>query len=210
MAAVAAGQREQRFDQRPGLVYRVPDLDGHGFELTGSSRGLRERDVDRGPHHGERGAQLVRRIRDEPALARERRIEPCQHPVERVRELLELVRWPGQPYRSLRFSSDAFGGAAGVLLGAGATAGYAVAAAQPTVVPAVAVLAGLGIALGTGGLAGVYPAVKAARLAPAEALRATSLRGMHDPLPAPGDQHDGRHGQAPRGDAQASLPVVEH
>jgi ABC-type antimicrobial peptide transport system permease subunit len=35
------------------------------------------------------------------------------------------------------------------------------------------VLAGLAVALGAGGLAGVYPAVKAARLAPAEALRVT-------------------------------------
>jgi len=39
--------------------------------------------------------------------------------------------------------------------------------------PAIAMLAGLGVAVGAGGLAGVYPAVKAARLAPAEALRAT-------------------------------------
>lgn len=60
-----------------------------------------------------------------------------------------------------------------MLLGATATAGYAIASSQPAVVPAVAVLTGLVIALGAGGLAGVYPAVKAARLAPAEALRAT-------------------------------------
>ncbi len=68
---------------------------------------------------------------------------------------------------------SALGGAAGVLAGAAATAGYAVASGQPTVVPAVSVAAGLGIAIGTGALAGVYPAARAARLAPAEALRAT-------------------------------------
>ena len=67
---------------------------------------------------------------------------------------------------------SALGGAAGVLAGAAATAGYAVASGQPAVVPAVSVAAGLGIALGTGALAGVYPAARAARLAPAEALRA--------------------------------------
>ena len=39
--------------------------------------------------------------------------------------------------------------------------------------PWVAVLAGFGVAISVGALAGVYPAVKAARLAPAEALRTT-------------------------------------
>jgi putative ABC transport system permease protein len=68
---------------------------------------------------------------------------------------------------------SALGGAAGVLAGAAATAGYAVASGQPAVVPAISVAAGLGIALGTGALAGVYPAARAARLAPAEALRTT-------------------------------------
>jgi putative ABC transport system permease protein len=65
------------------------------------------------------------------------------------------------------------GGAIGVLLGAAATAGYAVSAGQPFVLPAVAVAGGLGIALGAGALAGAYPAVKAAQLPPAEALRAS-------------------------------------
>jgi putative ABC transport system permease protein len=68
---------------------------------------------------------------------------------------------------------SALGGTAGVLAGAAATAGYAVASGQPAVVPAVSVALGLGIALGTGALAGVYPATRAARLPPAEALRAT-------------------------------------
>jgi putative ABC transport system permease protein len=63
------------------------------------------------------------------------------------------------------------GGATGVLLGAAATAGYAISAGQPVALPAVAVAGGLGIALGAGALAGAYPAVKAARLPPAEALR---------------------------------------
>ena len=67
---------------------------------------------------------------------------------------------------------SAFGGLAGVLLGAAATAAYAVAAGQPAVVPMAAVAAGLGIAIGTGAIAGAYPAAKATRLAPAEALRA--------------------------------------
>jgi putative ABC transport system permease protein len=68
---------------------------------------------------------------------------------------------------------SALGGVAGVLLGAAATAGYAISSGQPAVVPAAAVAAGIGVALGTGALAGVYPAARAARLAPAEALRAS-------------------------------------
>lgn len=67
---------------------------------------------------------------------------------------------------------SAFGGVTGVLLGAAATAGYAVARGQPAVVPAVAVAGGIGVALAVGVLAGMYPAARAARLTPTEALRA--------------------------------------
>jgi putative ABC transport system permease protein len=68
---------------------------------------------------------------------------------------------------------SALGGVVGVLLGAAATAGYAIWSGQPTVVPAASVALGFGVALSTGALAGVYPAGRAARLAPAEALRAS-------------------------------------
>ena len=63
------------------------------------------------------------------------------------------------------------GGAGGVALGAAATAGYALLQGVPLTVPAAAVAGGLGAALGVGAAAGVYPASRAARLAPAEALR---------------------------------------
>jgi ABC-type antimicrobial peptide transport system permease subunit len=67
---------------------------------------------------------------------------------------------------------SALGGVAGAAIGAAVTAGYAAGAGQPTVVPPAGVAAGIGVALVTGVLAGGYPALRAARLAPAEALRA--------------------------------------
>jgi putative ABC transport system permease protein len=67
---------------------------------------------------------------------------------------------------------SALGGAGGVVLGIGVTAGYALVAGQPVVVPAPAVAAGIAVAVVVGVLAGAYPAARAARLPPAEALRA--------------------------------------
>jgi putative ABC transport system permease protein len=63
------------------------------------------------------------------------------------------------------------GGLVGVAVGAAATAGYAFAQHQPFVVPPGAVAAGMGAALLVGGVASLYPATRAARLAPTEALR---------------------------------------
>jgi putative ABC transport system permease protein len=64
------------------------------------------------------------------------------------------------------------GGLAGVLIGATVTIGYAVSRGWDTVVPPTAVLGGLAASLIAGTLAGSYPAARAARLSPADALRA--------------------------------------
>ncbi|WP_059005806.1 ABC transporter permease [Streptomyces specialis] len=67
---------------------------------------------------------------------------------------------------------SALGGAGGVLAGIAVTAGYAATQGWPALVPAWAMAGGLGATLVIGGLAGFYPALRAARLAPTEALTA--------------------------------------
>jgi putative ABC transport system permease protein len=66
---------------------------------------------------------------------------------------------------------SALGGAGGVLLGAAVTAGYATYKTWPWVVPPWALAGGLAATLVIGGVAGLYPAVRAARLSPTDALQ---------------------------------------
>ena len=67
----------------------------------------------------------------------------------------------------------ALGGIAGLLLGALATLVYALARNQPWVVPLYALIAAPVAGFVIGAVAGLYPASKAARLSPTEALRST-------------------------------------
>ena len=62
------------------------------------------------------------------------------------------------------------GGAAGVATGALATASYASAKGWAIVIPALAWAGGIGAALAIGALAGLLPALRAARLSPTQAL----------------------------------------
>jgi putative ABC transport system permease protein len=78
---------------------------------------------------------------------------------------------------SLQFLTEsallaALGSLAGLLLGAAATEGYSVAQNEPFVVPLYALVAAPAAGLLIGAIAGLYPATKAARLSPTEALRA--------------------------------------
>jgi putative ABC transport system permease protein len=67
---------------------------------------------------------------------------------------------------------SALGGAAGVALGVLATASYAITQGWTVVVPVLGWAGGLGAAVAIGAIAGLLPALRAARLSPTEALRA--------------------------------------
>jgi putative ABC transport system permease protein len=63
------------------------------------------------------------------------------------------------------------GGVAGVVIGAMATTGYAVAESWTVLIPPILLWSAVPAAMFIGAAAGLYPAVRAARLTPAEALR---------------------------------------
>ena len=62
------------------------------------------------------------------------------------------------------------GGAGGVALGSLVTAIYANVKDLDTLVPTVAIAGGIGAALAIGAVAGLYPAIRAAKLSPTEEL----------------------------------------
>ena len=68
---------------------------------------------------------------------------------------------------------SAVGGAGGIALGAAATAGYSRLQGWDVLIPPVAIFGGIAAALVIGAVAGLYPAIRASRLSPTEALRTT-------------------------------------
>jgi putative ABC transport system permease protein len=81
-----------------------------------------------------------------------------------------------QTHVALQFLTEALmlalaGGIIGMAAGAAVAAGYAELQHWTVVVPAAAAFGGLGAALAVGVIAGLYPAIRAARTSPTEALR---------------------------------------
>lgn len=77
---------------------------------------------------------------------------------------------------ALQFSGEAMllgaiGGTAGVALGAGVTAAYAELKGWSTEVPPLVMIGGIAVAIATSAIAGLYPAIRAARLSPTAALK---------------------------------------
>jgi putative ABC transport system permease protein len=77
---------------------------------------------------------------------------------------------------ALQFVAEALilaflGGVIGVAIGVAIAVGYAATQAWTPVIPAVAIVGGIGAALAIGAVAGLYPALRAARVSPTDALR---------------------------------------
>ncbi|MBC9719577.1 ABC transporter permease [Streptomyces sp. TRM66268-LWL] len=90
-----------------------------------------------------------------------------------LRRSLGATRWQVcQQFLTESLLLSALGGGAGVVIGSAVTAAYATTQNWPVVVPPWVMGGGVGATLAIGGLAGLYPAVRAARLAPTVALAA--------------------------------------
>jgi putative ABC transport system permease protein len=96
--------------------------------------------------------------------------------LERRREI-GLRRALGATRRQIRWQFltesvllSGLGGLVGVIVGIAVTAGYSISQQWPAALPWPALLGGVGAAVVIGAIAGVYPAVRAARQSPTEAL----------------------------------------
>src|SRR3984957_15715491 len=109
--ALVAREDEQRGDDVLGVIDRGADVGRHGAQVAGCAVRVAQHDVDGGAHDGERGAQFMGGVSDEPLLALERGLEPAEHLVKRLGQFAEFVAGPGRrdPRRQVVFGRGAGG-----------------------------------------------------------------------------------------------------
>jgi hypothetical protein len=76
-------------------------------QVAGRGIGVVQHEVDGGAHDGQRGAQFVRGVGDEPLLALECGLEPAEHLVEGLGQFAEFVAGPVGATRADRLCPDA-------------------------------------------------------------------------------------------------------
>jgi hypothetical protein len=94
-ALVGACQGEEAFDEPVGLVEALAELAGQDGDLSGHRSGFTLGDVERGPHHRQRGAQFVGGVGDEAALRLERGFQAGQQPINGVAQVFEFIARAG-------------------------------------------------------------------------------------------------------------------
>ena len=109
--ALVAREDEQRADEVLGVIDRGADVGRHGAQVAGRAVRVAQHDVDGGAHDGERGAQFMGGVGDEPLLALERGLKPAEHLVERLGQLAQFVAGTGRrdPRRQVVFGRGAGG-----------------------------------------------------------------------------------------------------
>ena len=91
LAVLGAGEREEALQQPVGVVEIHAQLRVQLTSLSRHAAGLRDRDVEGGAHHRQRGAQIMRGVCDEPSLRVKRRLQAIQQPVDRIGEQAQLI-----------------------------------------------------------------------------------------------------------------------
>jgi hypothetical protein len=98
-AVLGAGQQQQVLHQPVGLVEPFAELAPQHGQLRGDRPGFGGGHIQRGAHHRQRGAQLVRGAGGEPALRGEGGLQPCQQLIDGVAEVFELITGTGDGRR---------------------------------------------------------------------------------------------------------------
>jgi hypothetical protein len=97
--ALATGEGQQPADEVLAAIDGLLDDPRHRAQVAGPRLRVGERHVELGADHGQRPAQLVAGLGDEPALGGEGVPEPLEHRVEGVRELTQLVARAGRGHQ---------------------------------------------------------------------------------------------------------------